>query len=263
MIGDAIDRRHPTMTTLHYELAGPAGAPVVVLSNSLGTTLEMWDPQVEVLARTFRVLRYDTRGHGRSALPPPPYAIDDYGRDVLALLDLLDIERAHFVGLSMGGLTGQWLGIHAAAHIDKLVLCNTAACIGKPDGWRERIELVRSRGLDEVAGGSAARWFTQGFVAAHGSTVDALTGRLRTLSPEGYIAGCEVLAHTDLRDDIERIACPTLVIAGEHDPVTTVADARFMVDRIRGARLVTLDAAHLSNVEAAPAFTEALLNFLA
>ena len=250
------------MTTLHYELAGPAGAPVVVLSNSLGTTLEMWAPQVEALARTFRVLRYDTRGHGRSELPPPPYAIDDYGRDVLALLDLLDIERAHFVGLSMGGLTGQWLGIHASSRIDKLVLSNTAACIGKPEGWRERIELVRSRGLDEVAAGSPARWFTQAFAAAHGPTVEALTARLRTLSPEGYAAGCDVLARTDLRGEIARIACPTLVIAGEHDPVTTVADAQFMVDRIRGAQLVTVDASHLSNVEAAQAFTEALLNFL-
>jgi 3-oxoadipate enol-lactonase len=250
------------MTTLHYELAGPADAPVVVLSNSLGTTLDMWAPQAEVLARTFRVLRYDTRGHGRSELPPPPYAIDDYGRDVLALLDLLDIERAHFVGLSMGGLTGQWLGIHASTRIDKLVLSNTAACIGKPEGWRQRIELVRSRGLDEVAASSPARWFTEAFIASHPSTVDALTARLRTLSPEGYAAGCDVLARTDLGDEIERITCPTLIIAGEHDPVTTVADARFMADRIRGAQCLTVNASHLSNVEAAQAFTEAVLNFL-
>ena len=251
------------MTTLHYELAGPAGAPVVVLSNSLGTTLEMWEPQADVLARTFRVLRYDTRGHGRSELPPPPFDIGDYGRDVLALMDLLDIERAHFVGLSMGGLTGQWLGIHASSRIDKLVLCNTAACIGKPEGWRERIEFVRSHGLDEIATGAPARWFTQDFVAAHRPTVDTLTARLRTLSPDGYTAGCDVLAGTDLRDEIDRISRPTLVIAGEHDPVTTLADARFMVDRIRGAQLVTLNASHLSNVEAAQAFTEALLAFLA
>lgn len=250
------------MTTLHYELAGPADAPVVVLSNSLGTTLEMWAPQAEVLARTFRVLRYDTRGHGRSELPPPPYAIDDYGRDVLALLDLLDIEHAHFVGLSMGGLTGQWLGIHASTRIDKLVLSNTAACIGKPEGWRQRIELVRSRGLDEVAASSPARWFTEAFIATHQPSVDALTARLRTLSPEGYAAGCDVLARTDLGDEIERITCPTLIIAGEHDPVTTVADARFMADRIRGAQCLTVNASHLSNVEAAQTFTEAVLNFL-
>lgn len=251
------------MTTLHYELAGPADAPVLVLSNSLGTTLDMWDPQIDALARTFRVLRYDTRGHGRSDVPPPPYSIDDLGRDVLSLLDALDIERAHFVGLSMGGVTGQWLGIHAPSRIDKLVLSNTAARVGTPDGWQARAELVRSSGLDAVATASPARWFTVEFAAAQPAVVDTLTARLRTLSPEGYAACCEVLARADFSDAIDRIACPTLVIAGKHDPVTTVADARFMVDHIRGAQLVELNASHMSNVEAAQAFTDAVLTFLA
>lgn len=251
------------MTTLHYELSGPVEAPVLVLSNSLGTTLEMWDPQIDAFARTFRVLRYDMRAHGRSEVPPPPYAIDDFGHDVLALLDSLGIERAHFVGLSMGGMIGQWLGIHAPSRIDKLVVSNTAARIGAPEGWYARADLVRSRGLDEVAAASPARWFTAGFEAAQPATVAAMIARLRTLSPEGYAACCDALGQTDLRAGIDRIARPTLVIAGEHDPVTTVADAQFMIDRIRGARLVKLNASHISNVEAASAFTDAVLTFLA
>lgn len=250
------------MTTLHHELSGPADAPVIVLCNSLGTTLEMWEPQIDALKERFRVLRYDARGHGRSAVPPPPYAIDDLGHDVLALLDSLNIERAHFVGISMGGLTGQWLGIHAAARIDKLVVANTAARIGSPEGWQARAVLVRKEGVGEVADGAAARWFTPDFVSQQPSTVETLAVRLRTISPEGYAACCDALGDADLREEIGRISRPMLVIAGRHDPVTTVEDARFIAGRVPGARLVELDASHLSNVEAPAAFNDAVLNFL-
>jgi 3-oxoadipate enol-lactonase len=249
------------MTTLHHELSGPAGAPVIVLSNSLGTTLEMWDPQIDALRAQFRVLRYDTRGHGRSAAPPGSYTIDELGRDVIALLDSLDIERAHFVGISMGGLTGQWLGVHAGARLDKLVVSNTAARIGTTEGWRTRADLVRKQGIAEVADSAAGRWFTPRFIAAQPATVGTLTARLRSLSPEGYAACCDALGDADLREDIARIPCPTLVIAGVHDPVTTVDDARFITARVSGARLVELDASHLSNIEAADAFTDAVLRF--
>lgn len=250
------------MTTLHHELSGPADAPVIVLSNSLGTTLEMWDAQIDALKASYRVLRYDTRGHGRSAVSPGPYTIDQLGRDVIALLDSLDIERAHFVGISMGGLTGQWLGIHAATRIDKLVVSNTAARIGTAEGWRARAELVRKQGLGEVADGAAGRWFTQEFIARQPAAVNALTARLRSLSPEGYAACCDALGDADLREEIARVACPTLVVAGRHDPVTTVDDARFIAARVPGASIVELDASHLSNVEAPDAFTGAVLRFL-
>ncbi|WP_116141092.1 3-oxoadipate enol-lactonase [Trinickia diaoshuihuensis] len=251
------------MTTLHHELSGPADAPVIVLSNSLGTTLDMWNPQIDALQAKFRVLRYDARGHGRSAVPPGSYTIEALGRDVIDLLDSLDIERAHFVGISMGGLTGQWLGVHAGTRIDKLVVSNTAARIGTREGWRARAELVRRQGLAEVADGAAGRWFTPRFIAAQPSTVETLTARLRSLSPEGYAACCEALGDADLREDIARIACPTLVVAGAHDPVTTVDDARFIAERVVGARVAELEASHLSNIEAADAFTDAVLRFLA
>ncbi len=250
------------MTTLHHELSGRADAPVIVLSNSLGTTLEMWDAQIDALKASYRVLRYDTRGHGRSAVSPGPYTIDQLGRDVIALLDSLDIERAHFVGISMGGLTGQWLGIHAATRIDKLVISNTAARIGTAEGWRARAELVRQQGLGEVADGAAGRWFTQEFIAQQPAAAHALTARLRSLSPEGYAACCDALGDADLREEIARVACPTLVVAGRHDPVTTVDDARFIAARVPGASIVELDASHLSNVEAPDAFTDAVLRFL-
>lgn len=250
------------MTKLHYAVSGPDDAPAVVLSNSLGTALDMWDAQAAALARRYRVVRYDTRGHGRSEVPAPPYTIDDLGRDVLSLLDSLDIERAHFVGLSMGGVTGQWLGIHAPSRIDKLVLSNTAARVGTADGWHARAELVRARGMDEVAAASPARWFTPSFISSHPARVDALIAQVRQTPPQGYAGCCEALAETDLRDTIDRIAAPTLVIAGEHDPLTTVADAQFIVERIRGARLATLSASHLSNVEAEASFNDVLAPFL-
>ena len=250
------------MTTLHHELSGPADAPVIVLSNSLGTTLEMWDPQIDALRAKFRVLRYDTRGHGRSAAPQGSYTIDELGRDVIGLLDSLDIQRAHFVGISMGGLTGQWLGVHAGTRIDKLVVANTAARIGTQEGWRARADLVRAQGLSEVADGAAGRWFTPRFIAEQPATVETLTAQLRSLSPEGYAACCDALGDADLREDIARISCPMLVVAGVHDPVTTVDDARFIANRVTGARVAELDASHLSNIEAADAFTDTVLRFL-
>jgi 3-oxoadipate enol-lactonase len=247
---------------LHYRIDGPANAPVIALSNSLGTTIDMWSRQLDVLASSFRVLRYDTRGHGASSVPQGPYSIDDLGRDVLALLDALNIDRAHFCGLSMGGVTGQWLGVNAPHRIDKLILSNTAALVGTEEGWRERAALVRAQGMDEVASGAAGRWFTPRFCEADPQAVETLLAQLRTSPAEGYAACCEALAVTDLRGAIERIVAPTLVIAGEEDPVTTVADAHFIAERIAGAKVVKLAASHLSNVEAPSAFNDAVMQFL-
>ena len=245
-----------------YTVAGPDGAPALVLSNSLGTTIEMWSPQLDALSKHFRVVRYDTRGHGASIAPAGEYTLDTLGRDVLAVLDALNIERAHVCGISMGGLTGQWLGVHASDRIDKLIVANTAARIGTLQGWRDRAALVRERGMDEVASGAAGRWFTPAFVQRQPEVVQRMTDRLRATPSQGYAGCCDALSVADLRDEIAKITAPMLVIAGASDPVTTLDDARFIVERVPGARIATLEASHLSNIEAAQAFDSTVLAFL-
>ncbi|MFC4931571.1 3-oxoadipate enol-lactonase [Massilia sp. GCM10023247] len=251
---------------LHYRCDGERGRPTVVLSNSLGTDLTMWDAQASVLATRFNVVRYDTRGHGgsvgQSGATPGPYTIELLGRDVLALLDHLDVERAHFVGLSMGGVIGQWLGAHAPERLHKLVLANTASKIGTEEGWRARAASVRACGMADIAAGSPGRWFTPAFVERQAVVVGTMQKTVRGLDPEGYAACCEALAVADLGQDLERIAAPTLVIAGADDPVTTVADGAALVAAIKGARLATLPASHLSNIEAPDRFTQAVTSFL-
>jgi 3-oxoadipate enol-lactonase len=248
---------------LHYRSDGDPAQPCVVLSNSLGTDLSMWDAQAAALAQDFRVLRYDTRGHGRSDGGPTPLTLDTLGRDVVGLLDALAIPRAHVCGISMGGMIGQWLAIHAPQRLGRLVLANTAARIGTAAGWTSRAALVRREGMRGVADGAAARWFTPAFVAASPGLVDTMIARLRDQDPEGYAACCDALAQADLCDAIAAIRCPTLVIAGRDDPVTTVADAHRLVERIPGAALAEVDASHLSNIEAEQPFSDHLRRFLA
>ncbi len=247
---------------IRYTTSGPAGAPAIILSNSLGTMLDMWAPQVDALSKRYRVVRYDARGHGGSFAPVGKYTLDMLGRDALAVLDALDIERAHFCGISMGGLTGQWLGVHAPERLDKLIVANTAARIGSSNGWGERASLVRTRGMADVAAGAASRWFTAGFIARNPHVVQQLTHQLGDTGAQGYAACCDALAAADLRPDIDRIKAPMLVIAGRDDPVTTVDDARFIVERVANARMATLEASHLSNIEAADAFNATVLRFL-
>ncbi|KQX95699.1 3-oxoadipate enol-lactonase [Massilia sp. Root133] len=248
---------------LHVRTDGDPARPCIVLSNSLGTDLAMWDPQAAVLARDYFVLRYDTRGHGLSRRGTMPVTLERLGRDVVGLLDALAIPRAHFCGISMGGMTGQWLGIHAPRRLDRLVLANTAARIGTHEGWTARAAQVRAGGMDGVADGAAARWFTPAFLAREPHVVARMIARLREQDAEGYAACCDALADADLRSAIGTIAVPTLIIAGAADPVTTVADAGWMRDRIPGACLVALAASHISSIEAAPQFAGALVSFLA
>ena len=247
---------------LNYRFDGPADAPVLVLSNSLGTNLSMWDPQIPALAARFRVLRYDTRGHGESAVTAGPYSITQLGRDVVGLLDGLGIERAHFCGLSMGGVIGMWLGVYAAERINRLVLCNTAAKIGTTEGWNTRIEMVRTKGMGAVAETQAQRWFTPAFTAKSQDVVASMRQMIANTSPDGYAANCGAIRDMDQRETISRIRARTLVIGGSHDPVIPAADVRYLTDTIQDAKLVELDASHLSNVEAADEFTKALLKFL-
>ncbi len=248
---------------LHVRTDGDPARPCIVLSNSLGTDLSMWDPQAAVLARDYFVLRYDTRGHGLSGRGTALATLERLGRDVVGLLDALEIPRAHFCGISMGGMTGQWLGIHAPQRLDKLVLANTAARIGTHEGWTARAAQVRAAGMDGVADGAAARWFTPAFLAREPHAVARMIARLREQDAAGYAACCDALAHADLRSAIGTIVVPTLIIAGAADPVTTVADAGWLRDRVPGACLVALAASHISSIEAEPQFTGALAAFLA
>jgi len=246
---------------LFYSLSGKSGAPVLVLSNSLGTSHSMWSPQ-EALGGHFQLLRYDTRGHGQSSKPPGPYSLAQLGQDVLNLLDHLGIRQAAFCGISMGGLIGQWLGIHAPQRFTHLILANTAARIGTEQGWRDRAATVRAQGMRPVAEGAESRWFTPEYIQANAETVAPLLQALHGADAEGYASCCDALAVADLREDIRNIEAPALVVAGRHDPVTTPADADFMADRIPRSTRIDLPASHLSNIEAAASFNEALIAFL-
>ena len=247
---------------LNYRFDGPDDAPVLALSNSLGTNLSMWEPQIPALAAQFRVLRCDTRGHGQSSVTVGPYNMSRLGRDLIGLLDAVGIERAHFCGLSMGGVIGMWLGVYAADRINRLVLCNTAAKIGAADTWNARIEMVRTQGMGPVAETQAQRWFTPAFIARAPDVIASTRQMIASTSPEGYAANCGAIRDADQRETISRIQARTLVIAGLHDPVIPAADVRYLADTIPGAKLVELDSSHLSNLEAADEFTKALLNFL-
>ncbi|MBL8472932.1 MAG: 3-oxoadipate enol-lactonase [Rhodocyclaceae bacterium] len=245
-----------------YRLDGEAGAPVLVLSNSLGTTLRMWDAQMAAFTRHFRVLRYDTRGHGRSGRPPGAYEMATLGGDVLALLDALDIDRADFCGLSMGGVTGIWLASRAAQRFGKVVLCNTAAKIGNEQTWNARIAAVRAGGVASVTDAVLERWFTAPFRAAQPEAVAAVRDMLVATDAEGYCANSAAIRDMDLRADLPGIALPTLVVGGSADGSVAPAETRALAEAIPNARYVELLAAHMSNIEAADEFNAAVLAFL-
>lgn len=252
--------------TFRVAIDGQPDAPALVLSNSLGTTLEMWDAQVAALSASHRLIRYDTRGHGGSPVTQGPYSVDDLGQDVLALLDALNIDQAYFCGISMGGHTGLWLGVHAGARMRGIAVCNSAAKIGTAQAWQERAATVRSQGaaaMQALADSASGRWFTPGFTQTHPDVVQRAQAWIAGIAPEGYAACCGALATSDLRDSISRIAVPTLLLAGADDPVTTVADAQAMHDSIAGSSLAVVPASHLSNLEAPQAFEKAVLDFMA
>jgi 3-oxoadipate enol-lactonase len=247
---------------LRYRLEGKPGAPMIVFSNSLGTSLSMWDPQVAALRDDFRILRYDTRGHGLSSVPPGPYMQEQLGRDVLALMDALEIRYANFCGLSMGGQVGIWLGARAADRFARIVLCDTAAYIGNPEIWNARAATIRAGGMPAIVDATIGRWFTHAFVSRAPDEIAFVRRMILDTPPQGYIACCEAIRDTDLTSDAARVSVPTLVISGTHDPATPPAQGRELASMIRGARYLELDASHLSNIEAEPPFTAALREFL-
>jgi 3-oxoadipate enol-lactonase len=247
---------------IHVEVEGPDNAPVLMLSNSLGTDLHMWDAQVPAFTQHFRLVRYDRRGHGRSGAPPGPYSIEMLGRDVLAVLDGLGIRKTNWCGLSMGGMVGMWLATNAPERIDRLVLSNTTARFASKDPWNERIKIVREKGMDALVDLTMERWFTKEFRERADHKVKPVRDTLRRTPPQGYIGCCEAIRDMDQGDTIGVITAPTLIIAGRHDPATNVEAAEFIRDRIKGSKVAVLEAAHISNIEQPEAYTSAVLGHL-
>lgn len=248
--------------SIRYQLEGNKDAPVLMLCNSLGTTLEMWEPQMTTLLTQFQVLRYDVRGHGLSDIPAGPYSIEQLGRDAIALLDHLGLARVDFCGLSMGGMTGMWLGTHQPHRIKRLGLCNTAAKLGTAELWNARLAVLHREGMAGMTASILDRWFTQGFQQRAPQVIERVRGMLLGTTPAGYEANVGAIIAMDQRPNISRIDLPTLVITGRHDGSTPPELGLEIHHLVSGSRYVELDAAHLSNWEQPDAFTAALMSFL-
>jgi len=247
---------------LAFAVNGDPDAPALVLSNSLGTDRTLWDRQMETFADRFRVLRYDTRGHGESDAPPGAYTMERLGKDVLSLMDALGVAKAHVCGISIGGMTALWLGVHARERVSRLVLANTAARIGSVEIWDERIRVATTKGVEALADGAMTRWFTPAFHAAEPETVARLRATMCRVPVNGYV-GCSIaLRDADLRRAAPTVRAACLVVTGKHDPATPPAGGEWLAEVIPAAQLLQLDAAHISNVERAPEFTRAVAQFL-
>jgi len=247
---------------LHYQESGRSDGPVLVFSNSLGSDRSMWAGQVPAFGVSHRVVCYDSRGHGASSVGPVPYNIAMLGRDVLALMDALQVDRFSFCGISMGGLTGMWLGMHCADRLERLALCNTAARIGSDALWNARIEKVSAGGVAAISDAVLERWFTSGFAAREPQILRRMRAMMEAVPAEGYVASCAAVRDADFRGTVRDIVAPTLVIAGTHDVAATPADGRYLVAEIAGSKYVELPGAHISNVECETAFNASLSAFL-
>jgi 3-oxoadipate enol-lactonase len=243
----------------HHIVTGDG--PPLVLSNSLGTTLYLWEDHINALAEDFTVIRYDHRGHGQSETPPGPYTLDDLGQDVVELLDHLQIARAHVAGVSLGGMTAMWLGIHAPERVDKLALLATSARMGPPEMWRERAQLVREQGTQAIVDATLQRWLSPAYDDQH--AINWLRETFVGIDDEGYANCCHAIETMDLIPYLDGISAPTLVIGGAHDPATPPEEhAKRIAEGIPGARLEILDGAHLINVECADGVVRLLREFL-
>jgi 3-oxoadipate enol-lactonase len=247
---------------IHFELSGDTSLPVLFLSNSLGTDLSMWDPQIPIFEKQFRILRYDMRGHGQSSVPPSPYSVSDLAADALALADFLKFDRFHFCGVSIGGMIGMTIALQSPQRLNKLVLCSTAPKIGTPESWNTRIATVRAQGMQEIARATPPRWFTPEFQAASPALIASIMQHIATMDPDGYIGGCSAVRDFDARATISKIRIPTLVLNGTYDPATPPSEGHFLAQNIPGAGYVELHGSHISNIEDAAHFNSAVLTFL-
>lgn len=246
-----------------YRVQGNPDKPALMLSNSIATSMEMWDGEVDALTKHFRVVRYDTRGHGRSDVPHGPYSLDRLGRDAVELLDELKLERVHFLGLSLGGIIGQWLGIYASERIGRLVLSNTSPYLGPVDRWRQQIAWVlQPANAEEIADMFMRNWFPASMQHERPSVVRTFRAMVQATDPHGIAGNFAALRDMDLRRTDTLITRPTLVIAGRDDAVTLPEHGRLIADTIPGARLVTMPVVHLPNVESADIFLQHVLKFL-
>jgi 3-oxoadipate enol-lactonase len=250
------------LVRLHYETSGSASGEVLLFSNSLGSSLRMWDKVVARFETTHRLVRFDTRGHGRSGIPPGPYTIHQLGSDLLFLLDHLDIQRANLCGLSLGGMLAMWMGIHAPHRLLRIILANTGARILTPELWDQRIASVQNSGTAPLAAASLERWFTPAYRRDHPAEMDEIRDMIAATDPRGYAACCAILRDTDLQPHISAIRTPALVITGTHDPATPPADGRALHAAIPNSQYVELDASHLSAWERADEFADTVLAFL-
>lgn len=248
--------------TFNVLVEGDETKPVLMISNPLGVDLRLWDRQVPAFLEHFRVIRYDSRGHGASVADEGPYSIAGLAQDALGILDALGVEKAHWLGLSKGGLVGQWLLAHARERIGRAVLANTAAQISAPDVWNERIETVREFGLEGIAESVAERWFSESFREADPEAVENVLAMLRQTPAQGYAAAAAAIRDADQREIIRSITNPVLVIVGRHDQSTPPGLGALVASSIEGAQLATLDASHISNIEDAENFTKAVVDFL-
>jgi 3-oxoadipate enol-lactonase len=252
-----------TPVDVAHTVDGPAGAPTVVLSNSLGGTPAMWDDQLPALLERLRVVRYDHRGHGASPVPPGPYELDDLGADVLALLDRLGLERVHWCGLSLGGMVGMWMAIHAPERIDRLVLCCTSAKLGPPEMWADRAATVREHGVDAIADAGIERWLSPAFIEREPEISARIRAMLASTPAEGYAACCGVIERMDQTARLGEIRAPTLVIAAADDPATPPEHGELIASAIPGARLeIVPGARHLATVERPQAMTDLIVGHL-
>tara|TARA_R110002096_G_scaffold67332_11_gene163422 strand:+ start:28578 stop:29354 length:777 start_codon:yes stop_codon:yes gene_type:complete len=247
---------------LFYEWNGRDSGPVLVLSHSLGASHNLWNPQIEELGERFRLLVYDQRGHGNSSHPAGAWSIAEFGRDVIELLDFLDLERVSFCGLSLGGMVGLWLGQETPDRMEKLVLANCAARIEDPGLLRSRADLIRKLGLSCIAENVLDRWFTSGFRASNPGLLAEIREMLLATKAEGYAATCDALCAMDLMKGLGEMRTPSLVIYGRHDRATPPEWTRQFAGLMPDARVIELDSAHLSNHEASAAFNAAVLEFL-
>jgi 3-oxoadipate enol-lactonase len=248
---------------VHARVTGCAEGSVVVLSNSLGSTHRMWDAQLIDLQQRFRVIRYDTRGHGDSPVPQGPYTIDDLADDLVALLDRLDVRRAHIVGLSLGGMTAMRVAARNPERVDRLVLLCTGAQLLPASAWTQRAAIVRSDGTVAVAPAVVERWFTVDYLDAHPDIRASSEEMIASTPAEGYAACCEAIASLDLRDDLALIRAPTLAIAGADDPATPPAALQQITTGVRDGRLLVVPhAAHLASAQQPGLITSAIIEHL-
>ena len=247
---------------IHVEVEGPQAGPVLMLSNSLGTNLHMWDDQASAWSRHFRLVRYDRRGHGKSSAPKGPYPMERLGRDVLAVLGSLGIAKINWCGLSMGGIVGQWLGANAPNRIDKLVLSNTSSYFADKTMWDSRLKTVREKGLAAIVDANMERWFTKDFRERNPQAIARMREMFLATKPDGYIGCGAGIRDMDHRALLGKIAAPTLVIAGKHDPATTLEANEYIRQHIPGAKLTVLETAHIANVEQPQLYADTVLKFL-